>query len=348
MPQAIAAALACALILTVWMSAARTVFTPRDAGTFAARWATRLVTSPFLVLAGSLPKRARERLLDMCAPVALFTMAACWLVGVVAGFSALAWALYGVPSRSESLGSFFMLRSKGEALAAVGLLSTALLLAAITTHLVWFTGAYGRRELLAARLSGQAERPPDAETVLADFLRTGSREHLDAMFAEWAGWVADVRATHIGSPALTFARPASELCWIDAAVIVLDVAGLTQALAPSWTPPHTRVLINNGSRCLQHLAAELGLMVFEPPVNLQGREEQAFAESLKIVKAAGLHPERGEPAARAVFQELRARYAPYGSAIRIRLLYPPAEAMCRGRASPDHSSQGDQNDHGQD
>ncbi|HEU5158528.1 MAG TPA: hypothetical protein VFU43_16145 [Streptosporangiaceae bacterium] len=309
------------LVLTAWLSVLRTVFTPRDQPTRAARWSVQVVAAIGLPIARRLPPRSRERFLDPCAPLALFVMAAGWLTGITFGFVLLASGIYAVPFSSDAVSSFFLLPSPGEPLVVMAILSIGLLLTAFTTHLVRFTGSYSRRERLVARLAGQAARPPDAEALLAEYLRAGSRDRLDNLFAEWAGWLADVWCTHVGYPALTFARPANSLCWIRAAVIVLDAAGLTLAVAPRWAPPYTRSLIHTGSRCLQHLAKQVGVTPASAPVSLHGREEQGFSDSMRLVVDSGLPKQRDEQKAWDAFQDLRIHYAPYAAGIAARLLY---------------------------
>ena len=317
------------LTIIAWLSVLRTIFTPRQRSTRAARWTIRVIATISLPIARRLSSRLCEQFLDPCASLALFATAASWLAAVVTGFTLMAWGIYDVPFHSADIADFFLLRSNGMLLVVVALLSTALLLAAFTTHLVRFTGAYSRRERLVARLAGQAVRPPDAEALLADYVRTGSRDRLDDLFAEWTGWLADIWCTHVGYPALTFARPANSLCWLKAAVIVLDAAGLTQAVAPKWAPPHTRSLIQTGSHCLQQLAKQVGVTPASAPVSLHGREEQGFSDSVRLMVDAGLPKQRDEPESWDAFQDLRIHYAPYAAGIAAYLLYEDVDALPR-------------------
>jgi hypothetical protein len=320
--HAILAIVGGALVLVDWLSVLRTVFIPRQRSSLTARSVVWAITAASRRIAPVLPLRARERLLDFGAPLALFVMAACWLIGVMAGFVLMAWGIYDVPFQSGAVSSFFLLPSPGEPLVIAAILSIGLLIAAVTTHLVRFTGAYSRRERLVARLAGLAARPPDAEALLAAYVRAGSRDRLDHLFAEWSGWLADVWCTHVGYPALTFARPAHSLCWIRAAVIVLDAAGLTLAVAPDWAPPSTRSVIHTGSRCLQHLARQVGVTTpASAPVSLHGREEQGFSDSVQLVTDAGLPKQRDERKAWDAFQDLRIHYAPYAAGIASHLFY---------------------------
>jgi hypothetical protein len=319
--HAILAIVGGALVLADLLSVLRTVFIPRQRSSLTARSVVWVITASGRRIALVMPPRARERLLDLCAPLALVVMAACWLIGMLAGFMLMASGIYDVPFRSGAVSDFFLLPSPGEPLVIAAILAAGLLMAAVTAHMVRFTGAYSRRERLVARLAGQAARPPDAEALIANYVRSGSRDRLDHLFAEWAGWLADVWCTHVGYPALTFARPANSLCWIRAAVIVMDAAGLTLAVAPDWAPPSTRSVIHTGSRCLRHLAQQVGVTPAAAPVSLHGREEQGFSDTVRLVTDAGLPQQRDEQKAWDAFQELRIHYAPYAAGIASHLLY---------------------------
>ncbi|KAB8192724.1 hypothetical protein FH608_024930 [Nonomuraea phyllanthi] len=292
-----------ALVVAVWSSVVLTVFTPRGRPTRLVRGVVRAFAGPLLAVAGRVPAAAREPLLDLCGPLAVCTVAGIWVGVSSAGFA----LLEGTPL--------------GEAEWASGLL----LVAVIATYLVQFSAAYGRRERLVARLAGSVCNPRDADTMLAVYLRTGSRDHLDSMFAEWTGWMAEVEHSHLAHPALTFRRPAGDLDWLKAAVIVLDVAALIEALAPSWAPAHTRALLATGTRCMHRLAHGLCITLPPIPVSLQGREERNFSDTLTLAGEAGLPAERDPVEAWDVFQDLRTGYAPHAYAIETRLRYDRVE-----------------------
>ncbi|MEV6865318.1 hypothetical protein AB0M44_30460 [Streptosporangium subroseum] len=293
----------CALVIVVWASALLTVFTPRGRPSRLVRGILRMYASSIVAIAGRLPQSVREPLLDMCAPLTVFTVAAIWFGASSGGFVLLA----ETPLREAEWAS------------------RGLLLAAFTTYLIRFTDAYGRRERMVARLAVLACRPGDADNLLASFLRTGSRDHLDTLFVEWTGWMTDVESSHTAHPPLTFRRPVGDLDWLKAAVIVLDVAAVTEALAPSWAPAHTRALLDTGTRCMQRLAAELCIRLPPVTVSLQGREERNFSDTLRLASEAGLPAERDPQAAWVVFQDLRTGYAPHAYAIETRLHYERAD-----------------------
>jgi len=315
-----------ALVASVWLSVLRTVFIPRYGSSLAARITTKTVAATVSGTAGRLPYRARWRLLELGAPLTLFSLVWVWLIGSIAGFSLLAWGSSAARFGSHALAAFFLLRQASGAsgsaaipLGAVALLSTALLLAAFSIHLIRVTDAYSRRERPVISLAAQAALPPDAEMLIASYLRAGSPDHFGVMLSEWAQWLADIQGTHLGYPVLIRYRQAGDLSWIRAAVIVLDCAALIEACAPEWSPPESAAVLAAGRRCLQGLAAQLDIRLPEIQMSLHGRETYPFNETMAKVRAAGVPLRLGEAEAQVVFQRLRVQYAPYANAIAERL-----------------------------
>lgn len=315
------AAVGAAVVLLTWLSAIRTIFAPRQRSSLAARMSVKLVAATLRVPARLTHGGHRERFLDYCAPLSLLLMGLGWLIPATAGFAMLAWGAGNASFARDGVGGFFLLRSGGAVLVVVGVLSTGLMLAAFAAHLMRVMAAYGRRERTIARLAAQATGAPDAEVVLAEYLRTGSRDHLDSMFGDWSAWLADVQTTHLSYPAMAYLRPAGTLCWAKAALIVLDCAAITEAAAPNWAPPNTRPLLAIGNYCLPRLAKQLGEHESRSPVSYHGREMRPFADTFRLAVKAGLPAERGEVAAELAFLAIRVKYAPYVIAIAERLLY---------------------------
>lgn len=321
------------LVLASWLSVSRTIFIPRYGSSLAARVTTRTIAAIVDAIAGRLRGGAghglrccaRRRLLELAAPLTLFVLGWVWLIGAFAGFVLLAWGSSAARFSSGALAGFFFLRQEvpqnpaAIPLGAVALLSTALLLVAFTLHLMRITDAYSRRERQVIWLAAQATHPPDAETLIASYLRTGSADHFGGMLGEWARWLADIEGTHLGYPVLVRYRQAGDLSWIRAAVIVLDCAALTEACAPDLAPPDTTALLAAGCRCLQRIAAQLGVRLPEIVVSYHGRETSPFTGTIAKVRDAGLPLTLTESEAQEVFQRLRVQYAPYADAIAERL-----------------------------
>ncbi|MBB1156110.1 MULTISPECIES: hypothetical protein [Amycolatopsis] len=320
MTETIAFVFGAALAVAAWLSVLRTVFVPRWRSSVLMRTVVGGTWRAGSVLAHRLPRAAGERVLELCAPLALYLAAACWFVATLAGFALTAPVLAGVPLTWSGLTGFLVLRD-GNLLAVAAWVSALLVLASFVLHLHRVTAAYSRRELVVARMSMRAAMATEAEQVLAEHLRLGSRDHLDRLFAQWTGWLADILATHTGYPALTVYRPATGTCWLDAAVLVLDAAALTESVAPDWAPPSTRSVLMAGAECFPVLARQVGVRLPRPVVSLEGREERDFDQTLKVAVDAGLPQELGEQEAWPVFQHWRTRYAPYAVAMSQRLCY---------------------------
>jgi hypothetical protein len=332
-----------ALLVTVGLSTLRAVLAPRQSPPRVARWTVRLVSTALTAIGMRLPREPRERVMTLCGPLSLFGMLLCWFFGLGLGFALFTSGATGIGLDAPSLGRFFALEETGGARLAgvLAWLSAIVVLGLFLVHLIRIAAAYTRRELLAARLSAQAARPPDAERMLAAYIRSDSRDQLDSLFADWTGWLSDIRCTHVSYPALVYYRPASEMCWLQAATIVLDAAALVEAIAPSWAMPYTRALLDTGMRCFERLGADLGISLAPTAVSLHGREQFGFTDTIKVTTSAGLPTERSPREAWLVFQDLRTQYAPYSTAIASLLLYHivdnqadsiapsiPAEGIC--------------------
>lgn len=312
----------CVLILAVWGSAMRTVFTPRESSSSVALWIARLLGTVMLGAGRRLPQAAREAFLGLACPLMLFAEGALWLAVNVAGFALLAWGAAGVPLGSQALADFFALRSRADGLSAIAWLSGGLLLATITVHLFRVTCAYSRRERLVCRLAAQATRSLDAEDVLAGYVGSnGDLGRLGDLFAQWADWMADVQATHLAYPALAHYRSIGDVCWSEAAQIMLDCAALAKACAPGKAPPEAAVLLAAAEHGLPRIAKRLGIELPSVSVSYQGREERSFDRTLAVIRAAGTPIEGYEGGVQQSFQQIRVRYAPFTNAICERLLY---------------------------
>lgn len=291
------------LVVLVWVSVLRTTLVPGPSPSRMARWTARVCAAVAIALARGLPARSHDVLLRFCTPVGLFAMAAGWLVGLAVGFVLLV-AVFG----------------PGTVLMIAAGVSTALVTAAFTAYLVRFMDAHGRRERMIARLATQVQRVTDADALVAQYLRAGSRDSLDRYFAQWTAWLADIHVTHMSYPGLVYFHATGRLCWPTAAVAVMDAAALVDSVAPHWAPLHTRVLLDVGSTCLQGLAREAGIVLPHLTISLHGREERGFSDSMRLAVDSGLPAERDVERAGKAFQEIRVRYAPYAMLIGSRLL----------------------------
>ncbi|MBB4908413.1 hypothetical protein [Actinophytocola algeriensis] len=321
----IAAAAGGTLLAACWLSVARAVFTQGQEPPRAARWSIRLTAGALTPVAVRLGAARRERLLALCAPLALFLMFAAWFTGGTTGFVLLAVAAEVIRPEAGDIGAMLAFELAGPArlYAIAAAVSGALLVGVFAVYVARIAAAHGRREALVARLSAHAREPSDAERVIATYVRSDSRAQLDTWYGEWAAWLSDVRCTHGGHPSLVYFRSSGPLSWLEAAVIALDAAALVEATAPDWAPPNTQVLLETGAGCLQRIAAGMGIAVPRSVVSLHGREQRGFADTIETTLFAGLPVARTERLAWEVFQQERTRYAPYAAAVAARLQYGP-------------------------
>lgn len=320
MTRTVSTVLGLAVLAVVWTSLLRTLV-PRETPPRAPRWSVHVVAAIVRPLARQMSIGPRERAMTLVSPVGLFAVLAAWLIGHAAGFTLLAFGLGGLTV--PGIGAFLALDTTGTDL-VIGLIcwvSTFVLIGTFVVYLVVVMNAYARRELFAVWLSARAASPPDAERILAAYVRYDSQDRLDALFGDWTGWLADIRSSHVNYPALVYLRPASSLCWLQAAVIMLDTAALLEAIAPSRQTPYTKPLLDTGIRCLERLSGDLDVARSSTAVSLQGREQFGFDDTTRVTSDAGLVAERSSQDAWRSFQALRTRYAPLSTAIASLLLH---------------------------
>ncbi|MGH4020807.1 MAG: hypothetical protein ACRDT0_16600 [Pseudonocardiaceae bacterium] len=324
--------LGCLILAAVGYDVLRTVLAPRQQPTLLMRAVLRSVATVALSLARTMRGSVRRRLLDLIGPSVPFWVLGCWLASVLVGFSLLGMSFGGVPATPDAVVGFLLASDtagigwRAGVVTLAAWMTTMTVLLTFTAHLVRFTGAYSRREALVNALAAQAMRPPDAEWLLASYLRSGASAHLDGQLARWARWMADVHATHTAYPALVLCRPSAQLCWLKAAMIMLDAAALLDSIAPDRTSPHARSLLHTGTHCMQGLTEHIDIIRPSAVASFEWREEVNFHDTLQTMIAAGLPPERDEARAAAFFQSWRTQYAPYVVAIATYLLYDDVTA----------------------
>jgi hypothetical protein len=309
------------LILAVWGSALRTVFTPREASSRTALWTVWLVGTGMLAVGRRLPMSVRENFLGFSCPLMLLLECGGWLAANVAGFALLQWGTVASPGTAAA-GTLPISWSPAEIPGDLTWLFSVLMLAIVVVHLGRVTSAYSRRERLVCRLSTQATRSLDAESILAEYIRgDGDLKRLGNLFGRWSDWLADVQSTHLAYPALTHYRSSGAICWSEAAQIMLDCAALAEAVVPSLSPPEAVALLAAAEHCFSGIARRTG--VYVPPVvaSHQGRENCPFGRTYRLIRDAGAPVEKDERYAQLAFQRIRVRYAPYTNAICERLLY---------------------------
>jgi len=256
-----------ALVITVFDSALRTFVLPRGVITPLTRFVFVEIRHGFDVLAReSKTYEARDRVMALYAPFALFALVFVWMAITVIGFTLICKGTLDVRDWTRAFelsgSSFFTLGfahvSNGvpsyvvifvEAAAGLGLLT--LLIAYLPT----IYGAFSRRELAVAKLATRAGSPPSAVELLGRYHAINWLGELPTLWAEWEEWFADVAETHTSLAALVFFRsPNPDQSWVTSAGALLDAASLAQStLAVPWSP-QAGLCIRAGTLALRRIA----------------------------------------------------------------------------------------------
>ncbi|WP_239334513.1 hypothetical protein [Frankia sp. CiP3] len=263
-------------------------------------------------------QRFHRSVIKMVGPMALLLPSLLWGSGTVAGMALLAASVGAAPSDIHAVEYVLGLddpkwTGHGFALAVYGCL--ILIFIALTTRITAVSAAYQRRERFVWALASEARSCLDAEDVIVAHMRDGTPDSLDRMMNAWHLWIADLRLSHTSYPELLALPSSPDLSWLDATLLVLDVAALVNALAPGTKPPPTRPLLAAGCAFVQEMTKELQATAIRTTPSLYGREERSFWTTISRLSNAGIHAERDYQTARATFQRWRSRYAPYTAAL---------------------------------
>jgi hypothetical protein len=298
-----------AVIITVLDSALRTFVLPRAVTTTLTRLVFISVRLGFDMLArSSKTYEARDRIMAVYAPIALFATVAVWMCLVISGFALLFHGAIGVTSWRHDLelsgSSFFTLGfasfphgTPSNLLvfveAAVGLGVLSLLIAFLPT----IYAAFSRRELAVAQLSTRAGTPPSGVELLERYHAINWLDQLPELWGTWEEWFAGIDETHTSLAVLVFFRsPKPERSWITAAGALLDAASLAQStLAIPWSP-QAGLCIRSGALALRNIGGLLDVP-FDPdpspddPISIARSE---FDEAYERLGAAGvpIRPDR--------------------------------------------------------
>ncbi|WP_322750457.1 MULTISPECIES: hypothetical protein [unclassified Frankia] len=269
-------------------------------------------------------KRIHRAVLRTVSPIALLFPPLMWASGTVVGMALLAASVGAAPAGIRAmpyvLGQLDDPRWTGHGfpLAVYGCL--ILIFIVLATRITAVASAYQRRERFLWALASEARSCLDAEDVIVAHMHGGTPDSLDRMMSTWQLWIADLRFSHTSYPELLTLPSSPDLSWLDATLVILDVAALMDALSPGTKPPPTRPLLVAGCAFVQAMAKDLQVSAVRSTPSLYGREERSFRTTIARLADAGIHAERDYRTARATFQRWRSRYAPYTAAL--------ADLMC--------------------
>lgn len=280
-------------------SAIRTVVVPRGEQTIigfatftSVRWLFDLVADRRSDWA------ARDAVKARFAPVALVLLPLVWAVGVIAGSSAVFWALGVEPYREALVLSGSSLTTLGfrttgdlptliveifEGLVGLGLI--ALMISFLPT----IYGAWSRRETEVAKLHLRSTDVHGEASAAAMLLRRHLVEDLEGMtqvWADWEDWFVQIEETHTSFPMLVFFRsPLSDRSWITSAGMALDAASLYVSILDLPPAPRAQLMIRTGTLSLRRVCDFFGFE-YDPdpqpddPISIERHEWEAICDRL--------------------------------------------------------------------
>jgi hypothetical protein len=258
-------ALGVVLVVVVLDSAVRTFVLPRGVAVRLTRIVSVAVRRVFdLRLRWARTYEARDRVMALYGPLAMFALVVLWLLLVLAGFTLMFFAIEDISWRDAILQSGsslltvgfvppvgFWAATLGFAEAAIGLGLLALLIAYIPT----IYGAFSRRERLVAHMAARAGEPPSAVDLLRRAHLIGRLDDLDDVWGEWQLWFAELEETHTSLAFLNFFRsPEPHRSWVTASGAVLDAASLVNSTIDVPRQPMAALCVRSGFTALRAIA----------------------------------------------------------------------------------------------
>ncbi len=253
------------LVGVVLDSALRTFVLPRGVVVRLTRIVSVMVRRVFdLRLRWARSYEARDRVMALYGPIAMFVLVMLWLIVVLAGFTMIFVAVEGVSWKEafiQSGSSMFTLGFEppiGFWAATLGFVEAGIglgLLALLIAYLPTIYGAFSRREVLVAHMAARAGSPPSAVDLLRRAYLIGRIDDLDDVWVDWQLWFAELQETHTSLPFVNFFRsPEPDRSWITAAGAVLDAAALTNSTIAGPNQPMASLCIRSGYTALRSIA----------------------------------------------------------------------------------------------
>jgi voltage-gated potassium channel Kch len=298
------------------------------------RWFYRLNWPVWLLLSRLFrsPKR-RETFLSVFGPLSLLALLGFWVVGLIAGFALLHWAL-GTPLQKPGgpgvelaelvyfSGITFFTIGYGDVVPVDGLGRFLAVveggigfgfLAIVIGYMPVLYQAFSRRETIISLFDARAGSPPSAGQLL---LRVAP--HFDSgkaaeLLAEWERWSAELLESHLSFPVLSFYRSQHDnQSWLAALTAILDTCTFILAAAPGKSLFQAQLTF----AMARHAAVDLAL-VFDTqprPVEPDRLPPDAWQRLSETVRTAGLELRQG-PSVEAKLAELRGMYEPFVNAL---------------------------------
>jgi len=230
---------------------------------------------------------ARDRSLELYAPMALIGLLVTWLLCIQLGYIGMYWGIDGEIwynlfkiSGSSLLTLGFTLIDNWPTTILVFSEATLglILIAMLISYLPTIYSAFSRREEAVTMLEVRAGSPPSAVEMIERYARLQRLSMLgDEIWAPWEVWFVDIEESHTSLGALSFFRsPQPHRSWITAAGAVLDTASLVLAAVDIPRDTRADLCIRAGYLSLRYIAT-----FFRIPFNAHPTPE----DSLSITRA---------------------------------------------------------------
>jgi hypothetical protein len=282
--------------------------------------------------------RHRERFLAVYGPLSVIALLTLWATGLVVGFALLQWSqrellvnLTGSPHFFDDLymsattlfalgtGDVMPKGRGGRLLVVAETGSSLVLLTMVFAYLPILYQSFARREIRVTLLDAWAGSPPSAAELLRRVVIAGDVSSLDAFFADWEQWCADLLESQLSYPPIAYFRSQHRRqSWVAALTAVLDVSALVKVGidgVPRWRA-HLCFAI------ARHAAVDLAQILGQLPHHLEDRLPAHARAAMRCDLAqAGLRLNDSSEADREL-DTLRRSYEPYLAAISSRLMMP--------------------------
>lgn len=208
---------------------------------------------------------ARDRSLELYAPVTLIALLVTWLLCIQVGYMGMYWAIDGELwyslfkiSGSSLLTLGFTLVDNWPTTVLVFSEATLglILIAMLISYLPTIYAAFSRREEAVTMLEVRAGSPPSAVEMIERYSRLQRLSFLGAeIWSPWEVWFVDIEESHTSLPALAFFRsPQAHRSWVTAAGAVLDAASLVLATVDIPRDTQADLCIRAGYLSLRYIA----------------------------------------------------------------------------------------------
>jgi hypothetical protein len=284
----------------------------------------------------------RETFLSYFGPISILLLLGFWATGLIFGFALVQYGLgEHVRLGNEPVTFGTLVYHSGETFFTLGYgdivptsgLSRALavleagmgfaFLGVVIGYLPVIYVSFSDRELEISLLDSRAGSPPTAAELLTRLGCCPDQNVLDQIFRDWERWSADLLASHLSYPVLSFFRSQHRnQSWLGALTVMLDVTSLVIAGIDGIRPEQAKLTF----AMARHAAVDLAQVVNAryDPHEAQRLSAEGLANLRDTLRMSGLQLRQDE-AADQKLAKLRSLYEPYiqGTARSLLITLPP-------------------------